>query len=83
MKIRMSRILRFWVECEYDDVKNRGPDHTKSELIAAILREFEEAGDAMRFLNASGRVAWKATPRMLARLADAEREAQDDLADWP
>jgi hypothetical protein len=37
----------------------------------------------MRFLNSSGRVAWKATPRMLARLADAEREAWDDLADWP
>ncbi len=37
----------------------------------------------MRYLNADGRVAWKATPRMLTRLADAEREARDDLADWP
>jgi hypothetical protein len=52
-------------------------------VIAQILRKFEEAGDAMRYLNAGGRVAWKATPRMLARLADAEREAQDDLADCP
>jgi hypothetical protein len=37
----------------------------------------------MRFLNADGRVAWKATAGMLTRLADAEQEARDDLADWP
>jgi hypothetical protein len=37
----------------------------------------------MRFLNGYGQVAWKATPRMLARLADAEREAKNDLAGWP
>ena len=83
MKFRMSRILRFWVDFEYEEVRNQDSDHTKSELIAAILREFEETGDAMRYLNADGRVAWKATPRMLAKLADAEREAKDDLAHWP
>ena len=54
----------------------------KSELIAQILRAFEAAGDAMRYLDADGRVAWKASPRMRARLADAEREAREDLADW-
>jgi hypothetical protein len=83
MKFRMSRILRFWVDIEYEAVKNQGPSLTKSELIAQILRAYEEAGDAMRFLNRAGRVAWKDTPRMRTRLADAEREAEDDLADWP
>jgi len=83
MKFRMTTALRFWVDVEYDDIKNRDLDHPRTELIAQILREFEEAGDAMRFLNADGRIAWKATPRMLARLADAEREARDDLADCP
>jgi hypothetical protein len=47
------------------------------------LREFEEAGDAMRFLNSDGRVAWKATPRMLTKLADAEQEAIDDMEECP
>jgi hypothetical protein len=83
MQIPMSRILRFWVECEFDDVKTRCPDRRRTEVIAQILRSFEEAGDAMRCLHANGRVAWKATPRMFIRLADAEREAKDDLADWP
>jgi hypothetical protein len=83
MQCRMSRILRFWVEIEYEAVKNQDPSCTKSELIAQILCEFEEAGDAMRYLTTKGEIAWKATPRMLTRLADAEREAMDDLADWP
>jgi hypothetical protein len=83
MKFRMSRILKFWVECEFDDVKNQSFGHPRTELIAQILREFEEAGDAMRYLDADGRISWRATPRMLTRLADAEREARDDeLAEW-
>jgi hypothetical protein len=82
MKFRMSRILRFWVAVEYEDIENQGPSRAKSELIAQILHEFEEAGDAMRCLNTTAEIAWKATPRMLARLADAEQEAEDDLADW-
>jgi hypothetical protein len=83
VKFRMSRILRFWVGCDVPDYRARNPDSAKSELIAEILCEFEEAGDAMRYLDADDRVAWKATPRMLTRLADAEREARDDLADRP
>jgi len=79
----MTKVLRFWVECEFPDYRAQHFSLTKSKLLAQILRAYEEAGDAMRFLNADGRVAWKATPRMLARLADAEREARDDLADWP
>jgi hypothetical protein len=83
MKIRMSRILRFWIDVEYEDIRDQTPGRARTELIATILREFEEAGDAMRFLDAHGRVAWKATFNMLRRLADAEREALDDLADCP
>jgi hypothetical protein len=44
MKFRMSRNLRFWVDVEYQAVKNEDSDRTKSELIAQILCEFEEAG---------------------------------------
>jgi hypothetical protein len=82
MKFRISRILRFWVDVEYENIRKQGPSRPRTEVIALILRAYEEAGDAMRFLNASGQVAWKATPRMLTRLADAEREAGDDLAEW-
>jgi hypothetical protein len=83
MKFRMTKVLRFWVECEFPDYWAQEPNSSKAEVIAQILRAYEAAGDAMRYLNSRGQVAWKATPRMLTRLADAEQEARDDLADWP
>jgi hypothetical protein len=83
MKLYMTNVLRFWVECDCPDYWAQDPGRRKSELIAQILRAYEAAGDAMRYLNADGQVAWKATPRMLTRLADAEQEASDDLAEWP
>ena len=83
MKIHMTKVLRFWVEVEYQGIKNHCPGRPRTELNAQILRKFEEAGDAMRYLNTKGEIAWKATPGMLSRLADAEQEAKDDMDDCP
>jgi hypothetical protein len=83
MKIHMTRVLRFWVDVEYERIKNHASGRTRTDLVAQILRKFEEAGEAMRYLNTKGEIAWKATPGMLIRLADAEQEARDDeLAEW-
>lgn len=78
MPFLMSRILKFWVEAECE-----GQDLPKADdrEIAAILREFERCGDAMRSLNHRGQVIWKATPEMLERLADAEEEADAEEAE--
>jgi hypothetical protein len=78
MIFRMTKVLRFWVNCEYQHVKNETVGSTRTQLITEILRKFEESGDAMRYLNSEGRIAWKATPEMLTRLADAEQEVLDD-----
>jgi hypothetical protein len=83
MKFRMTKTLRFWVDVEYQRIKYENIASTKTQLSAEILRKFEEAGDAMRYLNSEGRIAWKATPEMLTRLADAEHEVLDDMEDWP
>jgi hypothetical protein len=83
MKFRMNKTLRFWVDCSYEDKKHETLNRTRAELIAEILREYEQCGDAMRYLNSKGQIAWKASPAMLRKLADAEREVQDDMADFP
>jgi hypothetical protein len=57
--------------------------NTRPPTAAEILREYERHGDAMRYLDAKGQIAWKASPWMLSRLADAEREVQDDMEDRP
>jgi hypothetical protein len=80
--LKISNVLQFWIACEYEDRRETSPEIEKSKLLAEILCEFEASGDAMRCLNRSGEIMWKATPRMLQRLADAEREAKADLEDW-
>jgi hypothetical protein len=83
MKLTMTKVLRFWVYVEYERTKNQHPGRSRTEILAPILQKFEEAGEAMRYLNTEGEIAWKATPGMLSRLADAEQEARDDeLAEW-
>jgi hypothetical protein len=83
MKFRITKGLRFWVDVEYQRIKNHCPGRPRTGLLAQILRKFEEAGDAMRYLNTKGEIAWKPTPGMLCRLSDAEQEAIDDMDDWP
>jgi hypothetical protein len=83
MKLRMDKTLRFWVDAAYDEIKLDHIDLTKRQLVAQILRQYQERGDAMRYLDANGKIVWKASPRFLAMLADAERDAQDELEDFP
>jgi hypothetical protein len=81
--LKMSKTLRFWIESEYPDRREENSKIEKSELLSEILCGFESCGDAMRCLNRSGEIMWKATPRMLQRLADAEREAKAEIEEWP
>jgi hypothetical protein len=82
MKIRMDKTLRFWVDVAYENIKPDHPKLTKRRLIAQILHQYQDRGDAMRYLDVEGRIAWKASPRFLTMLADAERDAQDELEDF-
>jgi hypothetical protein len=83
MKFRMDEPLRFWVDVAAEHIKWNHANLTKRQLVAQILREYERRGDALRCLNKHGRIGWKASPRFLTMLADAERDARDDLAEFP
>ena len=77
----MCTVLKFWVEAEVSREASRHPDLPRLQLAAKVLTEFEQVGDAMRYVRADGKIGWKATPRMLDRLADGERDALDDADD--
>jgi hypothetical protein len=81
MKLRMDATLHFWVDVAYEHIKPAHDNVTKRQLVAQILRQYERRGDAMRFLDNQGKVAWKASPRFLTMLVDAERDVQDELED--
>jgi hypothetical protein len=78
MKLRMTKKLKFWVEVAYEQRKAHPAPKSRQALIAEVLHEFEQAGDAMRYRRADGKIGWKPTPQMLDRLDDAERDAIED-----
>jgi hypothetical protein len=78
MTIHMNKTLRFWVECA---LETDGNGHGEEKQVAHVLQEFEEAGDAMRYVRADGKIGWKATPDMLTKLRDARRDAEDESDD--
>jgi hypothetical protein len=83
MKLQMNKILRFWVDVAVEHIKSDHEKLTNRQLVAQVLRKYEQRGDALRCLDKQGKILWKASPRFLTMLADAERDARDDLADFP
>ena len=75
--------LRFWVDVAGDHIKHTHPLWPQRKILSYILREYERCGYAMRFLDCHAQVSWQASPAFLSKLADAECEAQEDLADLP
>jgi hypothetical protein len=78
MKFHMTKTLRFWVECALD---TDDAGYGEEDQVARVLQRFEAAGDAMRYVRADGKIGWKATPAMLTKLRDAERDAEEELDD--
>ena len=77
MKPRMTKKLKFWIDHAVASHRSASPKRVR--LIMDLLAEFEAAGEAMRYRNTNGTVAWKPTPQLLERLADDEREAMAEL----
>jgi hypothetical protein len=84
MKIPMDKILSEYADQAYETARlRRNGVHTARELISAMmLAELEATGDAMRYVNCHGRIAWKATPRLRDYLMDLELDAEADLEDF-
>ena len=64
MKFRMDKIIRELVEESWEWARI-GRDRNsvdRDQVFAETLVELESQGDAMRSLDAKGRVRWKATP---------------------
>jgi hypothetical protein len=52
MRLRMTKTLKFWVDVACEQTKAHTPRKSRKALIAEVLSEFEQAGDAMRYLRA-------------------------------
>jgi hypothetical protein len=67
----------------YEDGRLRriGGFPDRERVFAEALADLESDGDAMRYLNSKGRIAWKATPDLRDYLNDLKLDAEADLAD--
>ena len=83
MKFRMDKIIRELVEegWEWACLGRIGGFPDRDVVFAEVLADLEFDGDAMRFLDAKGRICWKATPDLRGYLLDLKRDAEADLAD--
>jgi hypothetical protein len=83
MKIRMDKILQDIVDQEYETARLRriGDFPGRDLVFAEVLADLESDGDAMRYINSEGRIAWKATPNLRDYLNDLQLDAEDDFED--
>ena len=83
MPILMDKILTEYADQAYETVRlRRNGVHTARDRVSAeMLAELEAAGDAMRYVNSRGQIAWKATPNLCQYLMDVQLDAEADLED--
>ena len=81
MKFRMDKIIRELVEeaWEWAHLGRTRDFPDRDRVFAETLIELESQGDAMRFLDAKGRIAWRATPDLRDYLNDLKLDAEADL----
>ena len=82
-KFKMDKIIRELVEEAWEWARlGRTRDFVdRDEVFAETLVELESQGDAMRYVNSKGQIAWKATPELKDYLMDLQLDAEADLDD--
>jgi hypothetical protein len=81
MTILMDEILQEIVDqASGSACLGRNGDLPDPDLVSAeVLTELEVGGDAMRYVDSEGRIAWKATPCLRDYLKDLQRDAEAEF----
>ena len=84
MLILMDKILRECADQAYETAHlgRNGLHPARNRVSAEMLFELEAAGDAMRYVNSHGQIAWKATRQLRSYLMDLQLDSEADLADF-
>jgi len=79
----MDKILKEIVDQAYEEARlGRIGDFPDRDLVFSdILGNLESDGNAMRYVDSKGRIAWKATPDLRDYLNDLKLDAEADLED--
>jgi hypothetical protein len=79
----MDKILWEIVDQAYEEAHlgRIGDFPSRNVVFGEILADLESDGDAMRYVNSMGQIAWKATPDLRDYLNDLKLDAEADLED--
>jgi hypothetical protein len=77
-KIRMDEIIRECVETAYGEMRlgRKASKRARNAIFLGILVDLEESGDAMRYLDTKGRIAWKAPPKLRELIANLQKDVE-------
>jgi hypothetical protein len=83
MPFLMDNILNAYADLAFEASRlgRIGVHPTRDSVCTGVLAKLEACGEAMRFVDAKGRIAWKATPNLRQYLKDLKLDAQDDMED--
>jgi hypothetical protein len=83
MPILMDEIFQEVADEVYETTRLRrnGIHTTCDRVFEGVLSMLEACGNAMRFVDTNGRIAWKPTPDLRQYLKNLKRDAQPDLRD--
>ena len=81
MTILMDEILQEIVDQAYGAAcLGRNGDLPDQDMVSAkVLTDLELAGDAMRYVDSKGHIAWKATPSLRDYLMDLQLDAEAEF----
>ena len=84
MPILMDQNSLEYADQAYEAARlRRNHAHPSRERVSAeMLIELEATGDAMRFVNGKGRIAWKATSQLRNYHMDLQLDAEADLEEF-
>jgi hypothetical protein len=80
MKFYLDDSLHDYIDEFHQDIRlgRNSAVRCRKAHLGKLLAELESEGDAMRYLDTKGRVAWKATPRLRSYLDDRRANAEED-----
>ena len=84
MKVALDKTLTEYADQAYETARlgRNGVHTTCDRAFARVLAKLEAVGDAMRYLNSDGQIAWKATPKLRDYLMDVQLDAEADLEEF-
>ena len=81
MAMLMDKTLTEYADQAYETARlgRNGVHPSRGRVSAEVLAELEATGDAMRYVDCRGQIAWKATPQLRDYLLDLRLDAEADL----